>query len=100
MLADKPTDQPLAVYLNLRSSDSRNEARKTSVQRYFDNVGLAKDQVDLKMGPNPDSSSSASTAAANLKKLEEASKQAETGAGSGDSGGMSTGTSQQPSTTK
>ncbi|MGE5612111.1 MAG: hypothetical protein ACM359_22885 [Bacillota bacterium] len=70
MVKDKPTDQPLVVYLNLPANSPLAADRRDAVEKYLSDAGLTAEQIELKDGTNPEAFGSAETGLTRLPKTE------------------------------
>ena len=87
MALDKPSTEPLAVYLNTTNDPLAHE-RESAVGKYLQEQGLAAADVQIKMGANPNAGSPSASALIRYSKTESG-----TAEGTVDSTGTNTGSS-------
>ncbi|HEX2972528.1 MAG TPA: hypothetical protein VHP11_09345, partial [Tepidisphaeraceae bacterium] len=73
MVADKPANQPLVVYLNWPADNPLATDRRGAVEKYLRDAGLVEEQIELKDGSNPEAVGSTEAALTRLPKAESGS---------------------------
>jgi hypothetical protein len=70
MLKDDDTAEPVVVYLDLSKDDADLKVRRDAVSNYLVDRGMTTDQLEFKMGANPNGNSLAANHLARMEKLE------------------------------
>src|SRR5262245_36479412 len=70
MLRNQSPRQPLVVYLSLSPNDPLAGARRSAIEHYVKDSGIAIAKLDIREGDNPDMRTSALTNLRNLRKTD------------------------------
>jgi hypothetical protein len=70
MLRNQSPQQPMTVYLSLGPNDAMAGARRSAVEKYVKDSGIAVASLDVKEGDNPDTRTTASSNLRNLRKTD------------------------------
>jgi len=91
MMRNLSPREPMVVYMSLAPNDPMAAARRSAVEQYVKDSGIAVAHLDIKEGDNPNMRTTASANLHNLAKTDSDYKGGQGGAGGGASGLSSSG---------